>query len=131
MITEHLRLRKFYGPEQIAHSYIACPISGRFEIEEGVTVILTTHYIEEAEEMADRVGVIRGGELIAGLSYVVRQYVTSCGRIPIAAVGGVDDHLEGVLHRVVARELDEPGAAALAERFTGTEQLRPVSLQAG
>ncbi len=32
--------------------------------EGGVTVILTTHYIEEAEEMADRVGVINKGELI-------------------------------------------------------------------
>jgi ABC-2 type transport system ATP-binding protein len=30
----------------------------------GVTVILTTHYIEEAEEMADRIGVITKGELI-------------------------------------------------------------------
>ncbi len=30
----------------------------------GVTIILTTHYIEEAEEMADRIGVINGGELI-------------------------------------------------------------------
>ena len=30
----------------------------------GVTIILTTHYIEEAEEMADRVGVINKGELI-------------------------------------------------------------------
>jgi ABC-2 type transport system ATP-binding protein len=30
----------------------------------GVTIILTTHYIEEAEEMADRVGVIRKGEII-------------------------------------------------------------------
>jgi ABC-2 type transport system ATP-binding protein len=30
----------------------------------GVTVILTTHYIEEAEEMADRVGVIHGGRLV-------------------------------------------------------------------
>ncbi len=32
--------------------------------EKGVTIILTTHYIEEAEEMADRIGVIRGGEVI-------------------------------------------------------------------
>jgi ABC-2 type transport system ATP-binding protein len=33
--------------------------------DDGTTVILTTHYIEEAEEMADRVGVISKGELIA------------------------------------------------------------------
>ncbi|MFG6178135.1 ABC transporter ATP-binding protein [Halomonas sp. THAF12] len=32
--------------------------------ERGVTIILTTHYIEEAEEMADRIGVIRAGELV-------------------------------------------------------------------
>lgn len=32
--------------------------------ERGVTIILTTHYIEEAEEMADRVGVILKGQLI-------------------------------------------------------------------
>lgn len=31
--------------------------------ESGVTIILTTHYIEEAEEMADRIGVINGGEI--------------------------------------------------------------------
>ena len=31
---------------------------------EGVTVILTTHYIDEAEEMADRIGVISGGKII-------------------------------------------------------------------
>lgn len=39
--------------------------------ERGVTIILTTHYIEEAEEMADRVGVIRKGEII-----VVEQTAT-------------------------------------------------------
>ena len=32
--------------------------------ESGVTIILTTHYIEEAEEMADRIGVVSQGELI-------------------------------------------------------------------
>jgi ABC-2 type transport system ATP-binding protein len=32
--------------------------------QSGVTIILTTHYIEEAEEMAERIGVIRAGELV-------------------------------------------------------------------
>ncbi|WP_439496498.1 ABC transporter ATP-binding protein [Bosea sp. (in: a-proteobacteria)] len=32
--------------------------------DDGVTIILTTHYIEEAEEMADRIGVISKGEII-------------------------------------------------------------------
>ena len=32
--------------------------------ENGVTIILTTHYIEEAEEMADRIGVISNGKII-------------------------------------------------------------------
>jgi ABC-2 type transport system ATP-binding protein len=32
--------------------------------DKGVTIILTTHYIQEAEEMADRIGVIRKGQLI-------------------------------------------------------------------
>jgi ABC-2 type transport system ATP-binding protein len=32
--------------------------------DKGVTIILTTHYIEEAEEMADRVGVINNGRLV-------------------------------------------------------------------
>ena len=32
--------------------------------EKGVTIILTTHYIEEAEEMADRIGIVSKGELI-------------------------------------------------------------------
>jgi ABC-2 type transport system ATP-binding protein len=32
--------------------------------ETGVTVILTTHYIEEAEEMADRIGIINKGQIV-------------------------------------------------------------------
>ena len=34
--------------------------------DSGVTIILTTHYIEEAEEMADRIGVINKGEIDSG-----------------------------------------------------------------
>ena len=43
---------------------------------EGVTIILTTHYIEEAEEMADRIGVINKGELIVveEKSALIRQF---------------------------------------------------------
>ena len=32
--------------------------------EKNVTIILTTHYIEEAEEIADRVGIINNGKII-------------------------------------------------------------------
>ena len=32
--------------------------------DEGTTVVLTTHYLEEAEQLADRIGVIRGGRLL-------------------------------------------------------------------
>jgi len=43
--------------------------------ENGVTIILTTHYIEEAEEMADRIGVIHRGEviLVESKSVLMRQ----------------------------------------------------------
>ncbi|HEY0291320.1 MAG TPA: ABC transporter ATP-binding protein [Hansschlegelia sp.] len=44
----------------------------------GVTIILTTHYIEEAEEMADRIGVISKGELI--LTENKTELMTKLGR---------------------------------------------------
>jgi ABC-2 type transport system ATP-binding protein len=58
----------------------------------GVTIILTTHYIEEAEQMADRVGVINNGELI--LVEIKNELMRKLGqkqlklelRDPIAAV---------------------------------------------
>jgi len=58
----------------------------------GVTIILTTHYIEEAEEMADRVGVINKGKLIlveekaALMAKLGKKQLTLTLQAPIAAL---------------------------------------------
>ncbi|HEY9447267.1 MAG TPA: ABC transporter ATP-binding protein [Burkholderiales bacterium] len=64
----------------------------------GVTIILTTHYIDEAEEMADRIGVINNGEIILveekaelmrklGRKQLMLQLQTPLERIPPALAG--------------------------------------------
>ena len=64
----------------------------------GVTIILTTHYIEEAEQMADRIGVISRGELIVvedkaalmrklGKKQLKLQLKTALTRLPDALAG--------------------------------------------
>ena len=64
----------------------------------GVTIILTTHYIEEAEQMADRIGIIRKGELILvedkavlmrklGKKQLTLQLQTPLQQIPPALAG--------------------------------------------
>ncbi|MDA7948910.1 MAG: ABC transporter ATP-binding protein [Hyphomicrobiaceae bacterium] len=61
----------------------------------GVTIILTTHYIEEAEQMADRIGVINNGEIIVveekkelmrklGIKRLTLDLQTSLKKIPAA-----------------------------------------------
>jgi ABC-2 type transport system ATP-binding protein len=66
--------------------------------DSGVTIILTTHYIEEAEEMADRIGVISKGELVVveeksalmrklGKKQLTLQLQTPLPAIPAALAG--------------------------------------------
>ena len=60
--------------------------------ERGVTIILTTHYIEEAEEMADRIGVINKGALIlvdekiALMKKLGKKQLTLNLRVPMAVI---------------------------------------------
>jgi ABC-2 type transport system ATP-binding protein len=60
--------------------------------DSGVTIILTTHYIEEAEEMADRIGVISKGKLIvveekaALMKKLGKKQLTLHLRQPLAAI---------------------------------------------
>jgi ABC-2 type transport system ATP-binding protein len=77
--------------------------------DSGVTIILTTHYIEEAEEMADRIGIISEGELI--LVEEKKALMHKLGRKELSL------HLSEPLAAVPA-ELDEWG---LELRSDGTE----------
>jgi ABC-2 type transport system ATP-binding protein len=95
---------------------------------QGVTIILTTHYIDEAEEMADRVGVISKGEIILvenkaelmrklGKKQMSLQLLHALGQVP-AELAGYRLELAGdgseLIYTYDARG-DGPGIAALLE----------------
>ena len=87
----------------------------------GVTIILTTHYIEEAEEMADRIGVINKGELILVedkaelMRKLGKKQLTLQLQAPLAAVPDRARGLPARARRTTATELDlhlrRPGRA--------------------
>jgi ABC-2 type transport system ATP-binding protein len=100
--------------------------------EMGVTIILTTHYIEEAEEMADRVGVIAKGQLVlveektALMRKLGRRQLTLVLKEPLAAIppalaGMPLDIASGGLELVYTfdRTAEETGIAELLQRLTG------------
>ncbi|WP_324260679.1 ABC transporter ATP-binding protein [Altererythrobacter sp. H2] len=85
----------------------------------GVTIVLTTHYIEEAEEMADRVGIIRGGRILMvddkaammarlGRTEAIIDLVQPLASLP-EALQGFPVHLEQDGHRLCYRGGDGTG----------------------
>ncbi|HEU4662781.1 MAG TPA: ABC transporter ATP-binding protein [Dokdonella sp.] len=98
--------------------------------DEGATIILTTHYIEEAEEMADRIGVIDKGELVVVeekatlMRKLGRKQLTLSLREPLAKVPEAlaDQPLElaqdgHALVYTFDTQSDETGIAALLKRL--------------
>ena len=98
--------------------------------ENGVTIILTTHYIEEAEEMADRIGVISKGELILVedkhvlMRKLVKKQLTLTLQNPLAvipeALADLSLELADEGHSLVYTfdtQLEETGIAALLKRL--------------
>ena len=99
--------------------------------DQGVTVILTTHYIEEAEEMADRIGVINKGEIILVEDKTVlmrklgKKQLTVHLKEPLAALpaGLADPHLsltnDGAdLVYTFDAQADDTGIADLLKRLS-------------
>jgi ABC-2 type transport system ATP-binding protein len=98
--------------------------------ESGVTIILTTHYIEEAEEMADRIGVIAKGELIVvedkavlmrklGKKQLTLTLQNPLQRIPDALAGlplELTDEGAALVY-TFDTQTDETGIAALLRRL--------------
>jgi ABC-2 type transport system ATP-binding protein len=98
--------------------------------ESGVTIILTTHYIEEAEEMADRIGVVNKGELILvedkavlmrklGKKQLSLQLQTPLQSIP-AALAGLPLELAGegsTLVYTFDTQTDDTGIAPLLKQL--------------
>jgi ABC-2 type transport system ATP-binding protein len=121
-------------------------------VHEGASIVLTTHYIEEAEALADRVAVMAHGKVVAGgtvdeiRNYVSRKSVTFRSALPVEQLRAwpevleldsnagrssiVTHEAESVLRRLLAADPDvrdvEVKRAGLAEAFAEiTSQRKP------
>ena len=101
--------------------------------DDGVTVILTTHYIEEAEEMADRIGIIDKGRLIlveekqALLRKLGKAIATFDLAEPLAALPDaladwplvLEEEGRRLVYAITAEEAERRGVAALVKALGG------------
>jgi len=90
--------------------------------EDGHTVLLTTHYMEEADQLSDRIGIIDQGKIIAlDTPEALKQRINQHEVIRME-VNGWHDDLAAILQKL-------PNASNLAARYMGTDTLYEVSLQ--
>jgi ABC-2 type transport system ATP-binding protein len=91
--------------------------------DEGHTILLTTHYMEEADQLSDRIGIIDGGKIIA---------LDTPGALKSGVRGTDVIHLEITgWHQEQAAVLQAlPGVSNLVSRRTGEESTHEVSLHA-
>ncbi len=105
---------------------------------EGTTVVLTTHYLEEAEELADRVGVIDKGKLLLleeksalmrrlGQKELVVRFTSKIDALPAGVVGTLsEDKLE---LQFIERNGTQTSAQVLAALFAAGLPIADVSMQ--
>jgi ABC-2 type transport system ATP-binding protein len=87
---------------------------GRLARDEGVTVFLTTQYLEEADVLADRVGIIDHGKIVA--EGTPAQLKAEIGKPTVEVVPGNHDdlgRLRGLLERFGEETAARPGACAV------------------
>ncbi|OGO34472.1 MAG: ABC transporter ATP-binding protein [Chloroflexi bacterium RBG_16_57_11] len=90
---------------------------------EGHTILLTTHYMEEADQLSDRIGIIDGGKIIAlDTPQTLKAGVRGTDVIHLEIAGWHQDQ-EAVLQAL-------PGVSNLISRRTGEEAMHEVSLHA-
>lgn len=89
---------------------------------EGHTILLTTHYMEEADQLSDRIGIIDQGKIIAlGTPSELKHQIRQKDVIHLE-VSGWKSEIEGQLRQVAAVE-------NLTTRHTGVESIYEISLQ--
>ena len=115
--------------------------------EQGKTILLTTHYMFEADELCDRIAVIREGEIVAeGTPVVLKQRVSTGQVLEVETFGVLEERLEPIRALAGIRSVSvedrgqtqvlvvqvDPGAEVTAEvlgHLTDTRVGRVVSRQ--
>lgn len=90
---------------------------------EGHTILLTTHYMEEADQLSDRIGIIDQGRIIAlGTPAELKQRIAQKDTLRVEVAGWRSEQAETLKHL--------PGVDRLTTRYLGTDSTWEINLQA-